>query len=100
MSWRLEIKEEAKKDIVEAAHWYQQKSLGLDIKFIQYLEDTFHIILVNPKTFKRVYKNFRQAALKKFPFVVVYETEEDTIIIYSVFHTKQNPVKKIKRLKK
>jgi plasmid stabilization system protein ParE len=99
MGYNLVIKEEAKKEIVEAAHWYSQKVDGLEVRFIQQLENVINIILNNPKTYKRVYKHFRQAALKKFPYVVIYEYEEDIVIIYSVFHARQNPEKKIKRLR-
>jgi plasmid stabilization system protein ParE len=100
MAYSLQIKEEAKKEIVEAAHWYAQISKGLEIRFITQLETVFNIILKNPKTYKRVYKLFRQAALKKFPYVVLYDYEDSTVIIYCVFHAKQNPDKKFKRLVK
>ncbi len=99
MAYTLQIKEEAKNEIIGAAHWYAQITKGLEIRFIYQLETVISIILNNPKTYKRVYKHFRQAALKKFPYVVVYQQEANTIIIYSVFHAKQNPDKKIKRLK-
>ena len=100
MGHQLIIKEEAKKDIIEAAHWYSLKVKGLEVRFIQQLEIVVTILLDNPKTYKKIYKHFRQAALKKFPYVVVYEYEEDVVIIYSVFHAKQNPGKKIKRLRR
>jgi len=99
MKYRLEIKEEARTDIVEAADWYASKVPGLNIRFIEQLEAVIKIILTNPKTYKRVYKSFRQAALKKFPYVVIYGYEIETIIIYSVFHAKQHPKKKVSRLK-
>lgn len=100
MSYNLEIKVEAKNEIVETAHYYSQKVKGLEVRFIEQLEIVVDIILNNPKTCKRIYKDFRQAALKKFPYVVLYEFEENTVIIYSVFHTSQNPDKKIQWLSK
>ncbi len=99
MSFKIEIKEEARKDIIETSDWYASKVPGLNFRFIEQLEIIVKTILANPKTYKRVYKNFRQAALKKFPYVVVYGHETETIIIYSVFHAKQHPKKKIRRLK-
>ncbi len=96
----LIFKEEARKDIIEAAQWYATRLEGLDKRFVQYLEDVISIVQYNPKTYKKIYKDFRQAALKKFPYVVIYELEKDTIIIYSVFHAKQHPRKKMNRLKK
>ncbi len=99
-SFALEFKTEAKDEVVEAAQWYKAQSAGLDNRFLQYLEDVIHIIQHNPHTYKKIYKDFRQAALKKFPYVVVYEIEEDVITVYSVFHAKQNPRKKMNRLNK
>lgn len=100
INYPLQFKAEARNDIIEAAQWYAGQSEGLDKIFIQYLENTINIIQYNPGTFKKIYKDFRQAALKKFPYVVVYELEEETIIIYSVFHAKQHPRKKINRMNK
>jgi plasmid stabilization system protein ParE len=99
MKYKIEIKEEARKDIIEASDWYAGKAPGLNFYFIEQLEVVIKVILTNPKTYKRVYKNFRQAALKKFPYIVVYEHGRETVIIYSIFHAKQHPRKKIRRLK-
>ena len=99
MKHKVEIKEEARKGIIEASDWYAGKGVGLNFYFIEQLEAVIKVILTNPKAYKRVYKNFRQAALKKFPYVVLYELEIETVIIYSVFHAKQHPKKKIQRLK-
>lgn len=100
MKYKIEIKEEARKDIIDASDWYGAKVAGLNFYFIEQLEIIIKAIFNNPKTYKRVYKNFRQAALKKFPYVVVYGYEAETIIIYSVFHAKQHPRKKLRRLKR
>jgi plasmid stabilization system protein ParE len=99
MKYKIEIKEEARTDIIEASDWYASKVQGLNFHFIEQLEIVIKVILTNPKTYKRIYKDFRQAALKKFPYVVVYGCEKETIIIYSVFHAKQHPQKKLRRLK-
>lgn len=100
MNYKSEIKEEAKQDILSASKWYAQQSEGLNIKFIQEFEITLNIILKNPKTYKRIYKHFRQASLHKFPYVIIYEYLENIVVVYSLFHTKRNPKKKIKRLRK
>lgn len=94
------FKAEAKKELLETVRWYREQSEGLDKRFLQYLEDVIDSIQYNPKTYKKIYKNFRQAALKKFPYVVVYEIEAATIIVYSVFNARQHPGKKLKRLTK
>ena len=85
MSYNLEIKAEAKIEIVDAAHYYPLKVKGIDVRFINHLEGVINIILNNPKTYKRVYKHFRQAALKKFPYVVWFTNLMQTLFMFIVF---------------
>jgi hypothetical protein len=94
MNYHLKIKEEAKSEIVEASHYYSQKVKGLEVRFIEQLEIVINIILNNPKTYKRVYKQFRQAALKKFPYVVIYEFEGDEVLFIVFFRLSKIPGKR------
>jgi hypothetical protein len=48
----------------------------------------------NPKTHSYYEKPVRQGSLKRFPYVVVYEIFDSTIVIYSFFMAKQDPAKK------
>ncbi len=100
MAFRIEVKEEAKQDIALAMEWYESKALHLDKRFLKAVEETLRAIQKNPFSFKKVYRNFRQAAVKKFPYVVVYEPVQTVVVIYSIFNTWQNPKKKMRRIKK
>ena len=100
MPFKIEVKEEARQDIADAMKWYAGKIEKLDIKFLKAVEETIARIQQNPFAFKRVYKKMRQTAVRKFPYVVVYEPEPETIIIYSVFNTWQHPKKRFIRIKK
>ena len=75
-NFTLQIKEEARQDIKYAAKWYDDINIKLRGRFIYELETIFKNIIYNPKTYKKVYKNFRQAALQKFPYVILYELEK------------------------
>lgn len=66
MIYNIEIKEEAREDILQATLWYSDKAPDLHLKFINQLEITLESIQSNPKAYKKVYKTFRQAALNKF----------------------------------
>jgi len=35
----------------------------------------------------------RKVVVKKFPYIIVFEIENNDVVVYAVFHTKQNPVK-------
>ncbi|MBM3416607.1 MAG: type II toxin-antitoxin system RelE/ParE family toxin [Bacteroidetes bacterium] len=100
MPYKEVIKEEARADIAEAMSYYASKSSGLDTRFFNEVAATIKHILRNPFAFKKVYKNFRQTSVRKFPYVIFYEPEGNNVIIYSVFNTWQHPAKKISRVKK
>lgn len=96
MSYILEIKDEANREIIEAYLYYQEKRTGLGEEFLEHLDSYFERIVSNPKHFSQKRKPYREAFIKRFPFLIVYEITKNKIIIYSVFNTWQNPEKKKK----
>lgn len=71
MSFKLGIKEEANEDITAAYLYYENKRIGLGEEFLSHLEIYFKRILENPKHFPHKRKPFREAFVKRFPFMVV-----------------------------
>ena len=100
MAFQIEVKEDAKKDIADAMGWYASKAENLDKEFLLAIEETLFSVKQNPFAFKKVYKKFRQTAVKKFPYVILYESEQGIVVVYAVFNTWQNPKKKFQRIKK
>ncbi|MGZ0015655.1 type II toxin-antitoxin system RelE/ParE family toxin [Yeosuana sp. AK3] len=90
----LEIKDEANLEIIEAYLYYEEKRIGLGEEFLEHLEAYFDRITANPKHFPQKRKPYHEAFIKRFPFLVIYETTKDRVIVYSVFNTWQNPEKK------
>lgn len=76
--------------------WYESKKPGLGLIFLNYLDGYFQTLKTGKVIFPiKVKPVYRELALKKFPFVIVYEVVKINIIVYSVFNTYQNPEKKI-----
>jgi plasmid stabilization system protein ParE len=94
----LQIKEEAKQDIITAASWYGEQQKGLDKKYIAAIGKTLDRIVMHPEAGKKIYKKFRQTNVRQFPYIVIYQVLSDSVIIFQVFNTWQNPKKK-RRLK-
>jgi plasmid stabilization system protein ParE len=92
--YRLEISEQAEIDIKDAIDWYRMQSEFAAAYFIERLQEGLHILSTKPLIFQVVFSTFRQVVLNPFPYVVTYEVTEDTIYVYRVFHTSQNPKKK------
>lgn len=54
----------------------------------------------NPYLFPIKFAKIHEAVLSRFPFVINYELYGKQIIVSAVFHVKQNPIKKTKRIRK
>lgn len=96
MIYNLEIKEEADLEITEAYLFYESKLSGLGEKFLDQLDIYIKRICENPKHFAIKKKNYREAYLVKFPYLIVFEIEEKNVVVYSIFNTPQDPEKKPK----
>ncbi len=75
----------------DAYDWYETQQNNLEELFLNSLNDCLKRIESHPKVNSKVKSNYRQARLRKFPNVVVYEIIDTDIIVFSVFHTSRNP---------
>jgi hypothetical protein len=96
MPYILEVKQEANVEIIEAYLYYEEKRIGLGEDFLEHLDIYFDRITANPKHFPKKRKPYREAFIKRFPFLIIYEVSKETVIVYSIFNTWQNPIKKRK----
>lgn len=93
MIYRHEIKEEAELEALEAFLYYEEKLEGLGNKFLFQVEKYIKQICQNPLHFP-LKNGYRQAFIKKFPYLIIYEFYQETVVVYSIFNTYQNPDKK------
>jgi hypothetical protein len=100
MSFNIELTDEAKEDAALGVKWYDEQKEGLGDLFIEYLDNTLEKIGNYPTTYKKIYRQVRQAAMQKFPYVILFKIVDKVITVHCIFHTSQNPKKKIKKLKK
>jgi hypothetical protein len=66
-------------------------------KFLDEVEHEFGRIVEDPFLFPKADETntiYRRAVLKKFPFIIIFSSTKNAIIIHSVFHTRLNPNKK------
>ena len=93
------IKEEARLDIVDVYNWYESKQKDLGERFINKLDEYFNRISFTPGIFPQKHKGLRQVVMMGFPFVIIFEIEDDNVVVYAVFNTYQDPGKLHKRYK-
>jgi len=97
MGSKLIIEPEAQEEIEEAIEWYESKQIGLGADFFNYLDGYFQT-LTNGKALFEIKRKpvFRELPLKRFPYIIIYEEYRNQVIVYSVFNTSQDPIKKKK----
>lgn len=98
MKFGLEIKEEAKFHIEEAFIYYNKINENLGLRFLDTLEKYFIKIQNNPFLFQTKYTNIREAYIRDFPYLIIYEIIENKIIVYAIFLAYKSPKKKPKFL--
>lgn len=74
----------------QAYNWYETQRVGLGEIFLSALDVCYKKLQINPNVYRRVHKHYRQATLKKFPYVITYEIIKNEVVVLYIFHTKRN----------
>jgi plasmid stabilization system protein ParE len=100
MAAKLLILAAAEHDVDEAFEWYERRQTGLGYEFLRALDARLHFIQRNPEMCGFAERHYRRALIRRFPYAVLYTFSEETVTIYAVFHTSQDPHKLQTRLPK
>lgn len=97
MSYKLELKEEALEELSEAYQFYEDEKKGLGEDFLDAINKMLIRIKETPHQYPLSYKNKHRAVLSRYPFMIIFEIEEEVITVYAVFHTSRDPKRWRKR---
>ena len=86
MTLEILVSREAQADIAEAIAGFRDISPALAARFGVELERVYSNIVDYPQMYAAVYKKFRRALLRKFPYSVFYVVQESSILIIGVIH--------------
>jgi len=81
----------AQEEMIAAAQYYQQQSIGLGAEFLVEVERTTAAIAVHPKAAPIVAQAIRRRLLKRFPFGILYVATTDELVILAVMHLRRRP---------
>ena len=92
MTHKLSVKSEALQDMTAGFDWYENKRSGLGIEFLDEVDEFFERITQNPEQYQ-THQGQRVAVMHRFPYKIVYEIEQETIVVYAVYHDRRSPEK-------
>lgn len=86
----------AEAELLAAMLYYEDCRDGLGQDFYERVADTMATIAQDPlrhPTYegKRSIRTFRRAAVKRFPYIIVYEVREDETLVVAVAHSSRQP---------
>lgn len=85
------IRPEAENDLKEAFSWYEDKRKGLGHDFLLQVDAGMRAIERNPRVDPTKYKGTRRHFVKRFPYKIIYISEEIKIIVLAIIHEKRSP---------
>ena len=91
MVFNILLSRKATAELEDAIQYYNQIDKKLGEKFYSEFIENLNYVRINPFLFQIKFDTFREIPLKKFPFVIVYELIDLSIIVNAVFHTSRNP---------
>lgn len=96
---KINFDPEAKKEIKEAAEYYENCQKGLGRKFLVVIERAVENVSSNPLMYGKINGNFRRCLVHKFPYGIIYTIAKDEIYVAAVMHLKRKPGYWISRVK-
>ncbi len=84
MSWRLVIDPAARDDIAAARDWYDGQRAGLGDEFVDEVNAAVGRFRRQPLVHQPVVRTLRRAVVRRFPYLVIYRVEADTVTIVAV----------------
>ena len=90
MNWQVEFRPEVRKDVAEAARWYEAREPGLGDEFVDEIVRVWDAIAENPMIGSRRHPvmDIRWRYPERFPFRVIYCVDESakSILVIAVLH--------------
>ncbi|MFD0794987.1 type II toxin-antitoxin system RelE/ParE family toxin [Mucilaginibacter litoreus] len=97
--YNIEFEPKADAEYQHAYAWYEQRLPGLGERFERCSDRKISSISTTPLLYPAKKYDIRECKINDFPYLIIYKfyPQRQLILIISIFHTKRNPIKKLKR---
>jgi plasmid stabilization system protein ParE len=87
----LRIQSQAQEEINEAFEWYFKRSPAAAEAFLAEIAVSMAEIACHPRLYPPYTKNTRRRVLSAFPYSVIFQEKDETILVVAVAHAKRRP---------
>jgi plasmid stabilization system protein ParE len=91
MAYKISITPTAFNDLQHAIDYYELQQKGLGKRFYNAATKRLATLKNTPTAGSYMYDTVRFRTIDKFPYIALYEIINNTVFIYRVFNTNQNP---------
>jgi len=91
VNYSLRLRPELVDDVHEAFVWYEAAATGLGHEFLRSYFAGAAAAHREPPRFRKVYRDFRRVLLKRFPYLLYFRVEKQTVVVYLLAHGARNP---------
>ena len=88
---KLRVTSNVRREIREAAEYYETELPGLGDRFWQEVDAHIHWILENPTVPRLRSGDYRRVNLSVFPYYIAYALRGETIVLLAVAHARRKP---------
>ena len=86
----VRFRRSAQRDVQQAFEYFEAKSPGLGVEFIERVEEAAAKISRNPETYQTVFEDVRRASLRQFKYASFYRIEADGSVVIACLAHRQD----------
>jgi toxin ParE1/3/4 len=86
VNYSLLVRGKAKRDLRQAAKWYEKRLSGLGREFVSEVEAVIERIEENPLLYQPIHSDVRRGVVHRFPYGVYYRIDQHDIIVFAIVH--------------
>jgi plasmid stabilization system protein ParE len=91
MKRRTFVSPAAQNDIRDAARWYEDREVGLGLRFLSEVRGSLKRIAADRLTFPIVDEDVRRTLLHKFPYSIYFVGEREAVSVIAVLNQHRQP---------
>jgi len=96
---RHDILSVASQDLTDGVIYYEDRSPGLGLDFLDEYESTLSRIFRTPEGWRQISPRHRRCRFRRFPFAIIYTQFDDLILVTGVMDMRKDPQNLIERIK-